>query len=72
MTRTDQLCQTIAILADRHEELIDQGRPERAARIAVELRALRLALLRERWARRNKRRDRAVKAPEHHGARRDG
>jgi hypothetical protein len=63
VTRTDQLCATIRALADRHEELCDQGRTERAARIAIELRALRLSLLRERWARRDKRRDRPRKAP---------
>jgi hypothetical protein len=53
--QTDRLCQTIAVLAERRDELIDAGQATRAARIAAELRLLRLALLRERWARRRKR-----------------
>ena len=46
MTATDRILLTIAVLAERHDELADK--PVRQARVAVELRAQRLALLRER------------------------
>ena len=52
--QTDKLCLTIAILQDRYDDLSDHGQHARAARVAVELRAHRLALLRERWERRKK------------------